>query len=60
VATPEASSVGHAITVVKSDYNKNKRQKNFCGGNAEHTNAAISSDGGEDGNEPEFFMCVLC
>jgi hypothetical protein len=42
------------------DENKNKRTKNFRGGNAEHVNAAISADDGEDGNAPEFLMCALC
>jgi hypothetical protein len=42
------------------DENKNKRPKNFRGVNAEHANALISSEGGDDGNAPESLMCALC
>jgi hypothetical protein len=42
------------------DENKNRHLKNFRGGNAEHANDAISAEGGEDGNGPEFLMCALC
>jgi hypothetical protein len=42
------------------DEYKNKIPKNFRGGNAKHANAAISSEGGEDGKGPEFLMCALC
>jgi hypothetical protein len=42
------------------DENKNKRPKNFRGGNAKHGHAAIGDDGGEDKGGPEFLMCALC
>jgi hypothetical protein len=42
------------------DENKNKHRKNLRGGNAEHKNAAISTEDGEDSNAPEFLMCAIC
>jgi hypothetical protein len=41
------------------EQNKNKRPKDYRGGNAEHGNAAISTGAGNEDSDGEFLMCAV-